>query len=788
MPDAALPTNTPRTNSLALRRSNERDQLHGETKEGQKNRRFTFKLRTAVIFAVLVSTFLAAFVMHFGWRLFVTQELNKFVGVLNREIIRSVRRELNSVFARAIALQGGVRNIFQLGILDPSDPQDIHGLYLGVLGSTEYTWLSYGLPNGNFYGARQLSNQSVQWVESVYDKDNQSASRTIVEYSVVPSGLEIEGVTNLTNTYFSPQRSWYRLATEQPGKHIWTPIYIFSTSGRPGINSAITLSDSSGNTTGVISIATELDRISDFLADLRISENGAALVLNSEREIVAFPDKREVIISNEENIGDSIQYSFNDSCQCWEFQTLTRPGLQLRNIVHGNDVRLKVVNAAIDAQAIELVSIEEFERSQETLYSYEGEEYLVVFDQVSSAARANADQEQSTFNSVAGLSDLGWYVGAVIPSNDIIGGIQRESFNLLAITYSAVFAFIILVLISTNRLIIRPINLLTKQAEYIRKFDLDLVKLPESSVQEINHLIGSIGRMNSGLSSFRKYVPTELVQQLITQGIEARLGGKNNEITIFFCDISSFTRISEAMGVEIVGHLDTYFSHFSGIINDCNGTIDKYIGDAIMAFWGAPLMQKDHAVGACRAALLCERTLSRLRTGWKDAGQEPFFARYGVNTGRVLVGNFGSNLRMSYTAIGDPVNVASRLEALNKTYGTTILIGEETYKQVHTHFVTRHLDRVAVYGKLDAMEVYELVDTKDNDYHSDDYRWVKSFEEGLVLYRKRQWSAAAEKFHAVRDLKKQDDTPSTLFIRRCVHLEKQPVPENWDGTFVLKSK
>ncbi len=749
----------------------------GKTTYSSKH--FTFKLRTAIIFAILVSTFLAALVMHFGWRFFVTQELNKFTGVLNREIIRSTRRELNSIFAQAIELQENIHHVFQEGILDPNNPQDIQGLYMAAIAPTEHTWLAYGKPNGDFFGARQLATDTIQWVESTWSENTESAFRDITEFTRTPQGYLITDRSFLTNNYYSPRRTWFRLASATSA-NIWTPVYIFSTSGRPGINSAIGMYDDLGEIEGVITVAIELDQISDFLASLEVSENGAILIVNNNRQIVAFPDKSEVVITSEESL--SVEQRFNPECQCWEFVNQPQSETTLRDIAQGNDRRLQVVHQVIQGETINLDTLD---AAQETLFTYEDEEYLVVFDQV---AQAEVDADIINMSSSRSLDNLGWFIGAVIPSEDIIGGIQRESFLLLAITYSAIVILILIILFLSNRLIVRPINLLAKQADHIRQFKLDLVELPGSSVREINRLIGSIDRMNSGLSSFGRYVPTELVQQLITQGIEARLGGEVHEISIFFCDLAGFTSATERMGEKIVDHLDKYFTHLSQIINDCGGTIDKYIGDAIMAFWGAPLSHPDHAVSACRAALLCERTLDRLRTEWRSKGQEELYARYGVNTGHVLVGNFGSAVRMSYTAIGDPVNVTARLEALNKVYGTQILIGEGTCHKIRDRFITRHIDRVAVYGRAGVMEIYELVGVKDNDYYPDDYTWIKHFEEGLLLYRQREWSDAAKCFHDALQLRDKEDTPSLLFIQRCTHLAKQKVPENWDATFVLKNK
>jgi adenylate cyclase len=182
--------------------------------------------------------------------------------------------------------------------------------------------------------------------------------------------------------------------------------------------------------------------------------------------------------------------------------------------------------------------------------------------------------------------------------------------------------------------------------------------------------------MANGLAAFRKYLPADLVKLLASAGVEARPGGSVRPMTVLFVDIAGFTGLSERLGDRIVPLLGTYFDAMSREIQAEAGTIDKFIGDAVMAFWGAPAENPDHALAACRAALACQHAIRTL--GLTDDQGRPLRVRIGINSGSMLVGNIGSDVRLNYTVIGDAVNVASRLEGANKQYGTDIIIGEET--------------------------------------------------------------------------------------------------------------
>jgi adenylate cyclase len=287
-------------------------------------------------------------------------------------------------------------------------------------------------------------------------------------------------------------------------------------------------------------------------------------------------------------------------------------------------------------------------------------------------------------------------------------------------------------------------------------------------------------------SAFSQYIHPGLINQILNRPEALRLGGEEKELTALFADIRGFTTLSERLTPsQLVDLLNEYLSEMTELIFKHWGTLDKYIGDAIMAFWGAPYPQTDHALRACRTGLEMLQALRHLQAAWESRGVPRLEIGVGINTGAMLVGNMGSKRRFNFTVIGDSVNLASRLEGINRQFGTNLIISESTLLQVKDQVVARELDLIRVKGKTQPVKVYELLGLA-GDY--DQYRDVVGrFEKGLEAYRSSQWKTAIEMFQeVVRD--HPQDGPSLVFIKRCQDLLAQPPEGAWDGVFVMKSK
>ena len=287
---------------------------------------------------------------------------------------------------------------------------------------------------------------------------------------------------------------------------------------------------------------------------------------------------------------------------------------------------------------------------------------------------------------------------------------------------------------------------------------------------------------------FQRYLPSTVVDEVLKIPIEElKLGGERKELTVSFSDIEGFTGISESLGPEeLVSMLNVYLSEMSDIVGRHGGTLDKYIGDCIMAFWGAPLPTENGAVQACMAALESQERLAVLRERFLQEGLPALHARIGINTGDVLVGNMGSDSHFSYTVMGDEVNLASRLEGANKQYGSYLLLGENTYERAKQSIEARLLDLVRVKGRSTPVRVYELMARK-GELSSEQEELRSRYLEGLELYNQANWQGALERFEAGLALVPSDG-PCKTYSARCRHFCDNPPPAPWDGVYTMTSK
>jgi adenylate cyclase len=287
-------------------------------------------------------------------------------------------------------------------------------------------------------------------------------------------------------------------------------------------------------------------------------------------------------------------------------------------------------------------------------------------------------------------------------------------------------------------------------------------------------------------SVFGKYVSPVIIDNLIKNPDKIKLGGEKRNITIFFSDIRGFTSISENLKPEdLVCLLNEYLSEMTSTIMKDRGLVDKYMGDAIMAFWGAPIDQPNHAEMACSSSLEMINKLRELQKKWKEQDIPYFDIGIGLNSGDAIVGNMGSYDRFDYTAMGDNVNLASRLEGLNKIYGTNIIISEKTYKIVKNKFETRKLDAVQVIGKKKSILIYELINYRGK-ISKKQHDFIKHFETGINHYFDKKWELAIKSFKNAQKI--INDDASNLFINRCKMFQKNPPSDQWNGVWEIKIK
>jgi adenylate cyclase len=298
--------------------------------------------------------------------------------------------------------------------------------------------------------------------------------------------------------------------------------------------------------------------------------------------------------------------------------------------------------------------------------------------------------------------------------------------------------------------------------------------------------------------AFSSYVSPALVAEILQNPDKLKLGGESRIITVLFSDIRGFTTLSEKTPPEmLVSLLNEYLSPMTQIVMDERGTLDKYIGDAVMAIFGAPLDVPDHSKRACMAALSMLDKLEKLNQEWKGKGWPHISIGVGINTGEAIVGNMGADVRFDYTAIGDTVNLASRLEGLNKFYGTDIIISKSTLEDINSSktpptskkeempFLIRELDLVQVKGKEEPISIYELMGLDSKD--SKKAELVSLFNNAISLYWEKRFHEAREMFSEI--LKNfPEDGPSSIYLKRCSDYMNIPPPSDWDGVYIAKEK
>jgi adenylate cyclase len=295
-----------------------------------------------------------------------------------------------------------------------------------------------------------------------------------------------------------------------------------------------------------------------------------------------------------------------------------------------------------------------------------------------------------------------------------------------------------------------------------------------SRIREVNMMEQSLYKMKIGLKSFSKYVPLDLVKRLLQTGVP-ELGGEKKEITAMFADLAQFTTLSEQLKPdEVAKVLELFLDTATNEVHKEKGTIDKFMGDAVMAIWNAPDPHPEHALAACRAALALKKL--------SDSDPRVKF-KIGINTGEAMVGNFGSHERMDYTAIGDTINIASRLEKINKTYNTQILIGPATAKAVEKTLLVRPVDWIVLQGRTKPILIHELLDEKGSDAL---IQAAAAYSAGMEAYLARRFSEASSLFEKANGLLGGGDVPSKILLAKSRSFEKHPPPPNWNGTALIE--
>ena len=452
-------------------------------------------------------------------------------------------------------------------------------------------------------------------------------------------------------SYFDPrERNWFYQASTN-AQTFWSNPYKYASSNEIGITISSPYYDQSGVKTKMAGADITSSKLHDFLVEQSQKVEGNIVMFDKEQNVIASSFENDASIS-------VVKLSNFSSSQL------------VRDVAHRYN---------------------SYNQREGIVQDAHGNKYLYFF--------SNFPKESNSMN---------WRLLIIIPQEIILGQITANMYETIIISMVILILFILIVLFTSKRLS-QPIIKIANQIKSIEELELNRKIDDDSKVEEIHKAQASLKSLQVALSSFIKYLPVELIKKLIEVGQEAKVDGEERELAIMFTDIENFTTISENMNPKDVAlQLSEYFGVINDAIAQSEGTIDKYIGDAVLAFWGAPKEVEKPCHKAIESAYNIQKLTHQLNQKWQDEGKSIFKTRIGIHYGKTLVGNIGSNERLNYTVIGDSVNIASRLEGVNKQYSTYLLFSQKVNECIKEVYTTRYVDTISLKGKTKSTQLYTI--------------------------------------------------------------------------------
>ncbi|WFU41336.1 adenylate/guanylate cyclase domain-containing protein [Bradyrhizobium sp. CB82] len=685
-------------------------------------KQLTISIRLAVSGLVLAAILLTAAGSSLLWWRTAEAISRQLASTINGQIVAAVRKEVSGIVDEARAAHTAIRTLFLQNVLDTREADKREFVFLSQLQSQATISWAAFGWPDGSFFAAHKLGDRRLEMMEISLTDH-PGQRRIDEYDVVPGDIEFANRRFEPTNFHVANQTWFKTGIKADEPE-WFKVIDYPTGQRPSIAFAGPI-DVYQERQGVLAIVIEYTRLARFLSQLEVGRTGAAFIFDGSGELVAAPDNEA------------------DELHPVRGEQRLLPVARLAFTTAGEEGRRDVWRSRITAGAAYEVAL-------------------------------------------TPLPFPGWSLATVIPEAEFLGPVETALRRLIiSLGLGATVAALLSALLART-VVAAPLARVVGELRHVESFALEQVRRYPSRLKEIASLSSAIAEMASGLSAFRKFIPADLVRLLLRQGVEAKPGGSIQELTVMFIDIAGFTGLSERMGDRIVPLLSKYLDVLSEVIVANGGTIDKYIGDAVMAFWGAPTAQPDHALLCCQAALACRKAIEEAKL--IDDQGHPLQIRIGINSGRMLVGNIGSELRLNYTVIGDAVNVASRLESANKSYGTRILIGEATHCLVSASMITREVDKIAVYGREEGLSVYELIqDARDKAAKESACSWITRYQDALEKYRNREFLSALRGFE---DLLRErpHDGPAEVMRARCSELSRTGLGESWQPVTTLTSK
>jgi len=527
-------------------------------------------------------------------------------------------------------------------------------------------------PQGSYIEVGRSPRLTTRYIDRSTETPSEQLLYRDDDYNTVDSATRIP-------TFDPRMNPWYTI-TKAAKQNYWTEPYVFSAAQILGVSVTYPVTNPLGDLIGVVGVNTPLSSISEFIAKQKVSKNGFAYIVDQNEKIIAYPDLRKLTVKNEKT---------------GEIRSTTLTDLDSEAAIGAYRIHMQTSDLTND-------------------FNVNGEDYI---------------------SSVVPFSPVGgkWKVVTVIPKADLLATVYAT------ILWSTAFAIVIALvalgaIVYLSRRISEQITQLSGQAKFISSFELDEVRGISSGVQEIYDMNKSIMSAVEALRVFRKFVPAQIVKKLIQSDEPARAGGDIAELSILVTDIDDFSAISRDMAPnELLLHLSDYFDRMTRVISMERGTLDKYVGPSILAFWGRPDPLEKAPYHACVAALKAVKMLNQTNPKWAGLGKPLMRTRFGIHTGPVAVGNIGSDERLSYSIVGDNMTFTSRLQGLNSFFGTDIIISANTHEQVADDFHCRFLGTAIPSAGAQGVGVYELVAEKNRPITNEILQVLRGHGEAVTV-------------------------------------------------------
>jgi adenylate cyclase len=636
-----------------------------------------------------------------------------------------------------------VRDWIALGRIKATDFEELNSLFLPVI---EYTTGLSSLMISDLSGAEYMVLRDPADYDIITNRFVDPGPPGLPFRSRVWNRATNESVTTLEDPgYDTRTRRWFRGAVEAGGELDWTPPTIFYVTRDPGMTASISVDPPGDLPTHVVAFDVLLLDISMFTANRNVGDNGAAFVMVEDYEghlrVVGMPRR-----SGDLNLSD------------------------VRDIF----LELSADQTGVDEDP-RLPLPEDFDfppmkASLETWIELGRPDASFKFDQRGDDWWAHVDQLE--------LGKQRLLIGVVVPESDFLSEATKD---VIIISLVGVLGIILALVMAVrmSRSYSVPLESLVESSRRIRELDLGESQPVETRIQEVHTLAEEQDVMRVTLDAFARYMPVTLVRELLRRKEAAVIGGENRVITVMFTDVEGYTTVSEQLSPEeIAEHMSEYFEVLLETVQRHGGEVIQMMGDGIMAFWGAPRLDEDQALNAVQAALDFRAQLVRLNRQWQERGKLPLPTRFGINTGRVMVGNMGSHSRLTYAALGDDVNLASRIEGINKYYGTRLMVSGETKTRAGDSIEWRHVDTVRVKGKSQPIELFEALG-RAGTVDSSTISLRDRFEQALTHFQRADFEQAASILDTV--LKDHEDGPSIRLRSLAAEYIAHPPSADWDG-------